>query len=73
MLSRRWKHAGLPLVRFRQRENSTKQHSKAKRMHINDIILEAVRAQNRVNEILVHIRLIGAAILVVLIASKWFP
>ena len=42
-------------------------------MHINDIILEAVRAQNRVNEILVHIRLIGAAILVVLIASKWFP
>ena len=42
-------------------------------MHINDIILEAVRAQNRANEILVHIRLIGATILVVLIASKWLP
>ena len=40
-------------------------------MDINELTLEAVRAQNRANEILVHIRLIGAAILVVLIASKW--
>ena len=40
-------------------------------MDINELTLEAVRAQNRANEILVHIRLIGVAILVVLIASKW--
>ena len=40
-------------------------------MDSNELLTEVVRAQNRANEILGHIRWIGAAILVVLLASKW--
>lgn len=40
-------------------------------MDNNELLLEMVRAQNRANEILGHIRWIGAVILLVLLVAKW--
>lgn len=40
-------------------------------MDSNELLLELVRAQNRANEILSHIRWIGAATLAVLFVLKW--
>jgi hypothetical protein len=40
-------------------------------MDNNELLIEIVRAQNRANEILGHIRWLAAAIVVLILVSKW--
>lgn len=40
-------------------------------MDNNELLLEMVRAQNRTNEILSHIRWFAAAITVLIVIAKW--